>query len=820
MGGTLYLCQENGDIYRYFPEKEDSSGTIEAYTSFLFTAFNGTKEDIEAFACGYNVNKYIDEGQESESSVLINSESSGIEEDISGSEDKDEVEPETVFYIVRKEEFKEYSTLSCYNFYGELISEFDLQISEKILGLEVWPKDGNTVVATSSNNVYVIDLRTSPPYISFSESARKLTKGLAYKAGSGNEVYFWAGLDQGEFYKRGVLSINKNTADNNLIAINGGKISREILGFTNLYDRLHLSFSEVNTPYPKTTIFDPSGSNNLVIPVAGIDIASPVSACAYLSPYEEKYFEIETSEYDSTTGSKKGLSTFGAIASGSTSNPKIIRLKVPWAKKISNIKLGLVDEGLINGFQPGVIKIGTSPVFSTSDIPSEYFQGINTTDLSDDEYNISIPNSNENSNFSDYVYLSISLPERYFGSGIFKLKWFFDFEAEEEELLNIPKKICPEGEYERREWSSESSMTSDLVCEAGTCYFNDAVDPIVFEDGVYTWSGGSWDTHIKHANIQPYCRRILIYDNVSHDGTTYLLNSPHIIAPWRDGFKVPNWHPFKTPCWNYSTYRGSNPFTPPYPWTLGGNITFTINPIRLFQNLIIENRLEIPAGAKHTLALEVDTYALLSRKPGGYVTQGRIKICPMAYYRREEFGRSSSSSKSSYPLSSISSKSSSSSSSSSASSSSSTKLLPSSHSTISSSSPFEDGTGWVLEDHYEGQYPILDNFSYPAATPENSNDGVLIIRSSVQTMPYVPQPGGQWLVEYTARVIVCKSLGVNDYPQGIVRDESYTTSYIGSIPTGNNYASGNFSFCYYRIPQNFGQTLYGQGYYISRARWL
>lgn len=647
MGKTLYICKSNGDVFEYFPEHEESSELLEANTSYIFTAFHGTKDKIEAFACGYNVTKYdLEQSGSSDSSdsvPFLSSESSLSEGEGEGSED------DIAFYVVRKEDGSEYSTLSCYSIYGEMISEFELQISEEILGMEVWPKDGNTVVITSANNIYIINLKSGIPSIVFSESVKKLTKGIAYKSGSGGLVSFWVGIDEGEFCKRAEISINKYTADNHVVIIYGTKISREILGFTNYFGRVFIAFPQTElSGSPKTYIWDPSGSKSITIPISCIDIASATSACSYLYPYKDEYLEIETIEYDPETGDRStssNLTTFGVIASGGVSVTKVIRLNVPWAKSIKNIRLGLTDSSLLHGFSPGILKFGTSPTFIPSYQPSEDFEGINDTDTSDDDYNKIVNNSSyPNGKISDYVYLTVSLPERYFGAGHFQLKWFFDVEVYEEDQEIIPTKICPDNE---ESFSSESTLSSDFVCEAGTQYLNDAVDPIVLSGGVYSWDGGQWDTNTqRHANIRHYCSRILVYDNVYHNGIYYVLNTPSVVTPWGGGIAVPDRHPFVTPCWDYSTFKGTTMCTPPRPWSLGDvglSTTFTINPRRLYQNLIDENGLDIPIGALHSLSLEIDTWALEARTPREFIVQGRIIINPKAYYHRAEQRQSNSS---------------------------------------------------------------------------------------------------------------------------------------------------------------------------------
>ena len=117
--------------------------------------------------------------------------------------------------------------------------------------------------------------------------------------------------------------------------------------------------------------------------------------------------------------------SFGPLASGETSETKIIYLNVPSAKAIRNIKLGLAGTGEIT-FSSNSFGIETRDLLGYNIIPNGYFEGLNTDNLATNIYNISIPNLGEN--FSQYVYINIKVPSNQaIGDGIVKLTWFFDY---------------------------------------------------------------------------------------------------------------------------------------------------------------------------------------------------------------------------------------------------------------------------------------------------------------------------------------------------------------------------------------------------------
>jgi hypothetical protein len=281
-----------------------------------------------------------------------------------------------------------------------------------------------------------------------------------------------------------------------------------------------------------------------------------------------------------------------------------------------------------------------SQAFVPGFIANDFFNGSNSTNLESDPSNKTVGVSVDRT-MSDYVYLSAKLSEKQFGVSHLKFKWFFDIEAPEPDTVNIPTKTCNYFEESYSSKSSESSISSlsstslssssDFVCRAGTTYNNDAVDPISFVGTVYSWPGGYHDFSTQgHADISLQCRRVLIYDNVYHDGSKYILNQPSILAPRSSGQTVPSIHPYKTPCWNFSRYYGDGTIE----YKLGGNKSFNINTTRLYQNLIVQNGLEIPSGRLHAVALVCDIYALHRRQPYQFLYYGNIVVNPMAYYHR------------------------------------------------------------------------------------------------------------------------------------------------------------------------------------------
>ncbi|MFA5312386.1 MAG: hypothetical protein WC375_03580 [Methanomassiliicoccales archaeon] len=120
-----------------------------------------------------------------------------------------------------------------------------------------------------------------------------------------------------------------------------------------------------------------------------------------------------------------GNISFGSIAPGQTSATAKMIFKVNNVPGIQNLRLGLVNTGVIP-FTDKTFGIGVSSSDLDAFEPTEYFQGVNSTASSDSEYNIAIPTQSLNS--SQHIYLNVALPRNYhYQLGQIRYKWFFDY---------------------------------------------------------------------------------------------------------------------------------------------------------------------------------------------------------------------------------------------------------------------------------------------------------------------------------------------------------------------------------------------------------
>lgn len=140
--------------------------------------------------------------------------------------------------------------------------------------------------------------------------------------------------------------------------------------------------------------------------------------------------------YDTETGEKvrdaKSLS-FKKANSGEFTPPSVIRMFADGARKIENVRIGIIgSSGEITGSgdanDDGSVPSGDAGIehaksFQQRTELESFFPGMNETGLSSGGNLVSVNTLTENS--TEYVYLSVKIPDGSRG-GFVKYKWFFD----------------------------------------------------------------------------------------------------------------------------------------------------------------------------------------------------------------------------------------------------------------------------------------------------------------------------------------------------------------------------------------------------------
>ena len=126
-----------------------------------------------------------------------------------------------------------------------------------------------------------------------------------------------------------------------------------------------------------------------------------------------------------TVNQNSGVFTFGTIAPGETSASIVVLFRAPDVDAITNIKIALINPGNIT-FSNTTFGVVSDAGLAFDVVPTTYFQGINTTDSSTNQYNVAIDNADIHT--SKYVYLNITLPRNnLLEPGTVRYTWYFDY---------------------------------------------------------------------------------------------------------------------------------------------------------------------------------------------------------------------------------------------------------------------------------------------------------------------------------------------------------------------------------------------------------
>lgn len=140
-------------------------------------------------------------------------------------------------------------------------------------------------------------------------------------------------------------------------------------------------------------------------------------------------------EYNPDSGSLMGnisVLDFGKVTVGSHSRVKVIDIAFEDVNAVGNIKIGIISNGGITVYNAGVGHFGvqSSNDFNASLASSpldNHFLGVNTTGISSDSNNFSIPNRSGSLVLSQYIYLDIEIGSTNLEAGNGAYKIFFDF---------------------------------------------------------------------------------------------------------------------------------------------------------------------------------------------------------------------------------------------------------------------------------------------------------------------------------------------------------------------------------------------------------
>jgi len=120
----------------------------------------------------------------------------------------------------------------------------------------------------------------------------------------------------------------------------------------------------------------------------------------------------------------------GNMQPGKKSDINIINMLVQNVSYIENVKLGIIQSDLNGNEVNTMVSYRISDVIDPNIDTNKYFNGINVNQISSDVNNIDVgvKTLSIRKNETNFIYLSINVPESYLGSGHLVFKWFFDYE--------------------------------------------------------------------------------------------------------------------------------------------------------------------------------------------------------------------------------------------------------------------------------------------------------------------------------------------------------------------------------------------------------
>ena len=207
-------------------------------------------------------------------------------------------------------------------------------------------------------------------------------------------------------------------------------------------------------------------------------------------------------------------------------------------------------------------------------------------------------------------------------------------------------------------YSSSSSETSSFSSESSSSgktpiisdlYWNDResiidIDYRVKNDRTYTWDGGSWVVPTDgFGRITYKCDRVLIYTDVYHNGSTYILptDPDYVLVPSKTyGSEVPNESPFVNGAWNYydcylARHIDSTTNVHEYSLKIGlpSDKTFDVNPDTLFEELMLAKEMPIAPGKHHSISIICAQYQLSqhAREGAKFITNADVKMKAIAW---------------------------------------------------------------------------------------------------------------------------------------------------------------------------------------------
>jgi len=348
-------------------------------------------------------------------------------------------------YILRKNTSTT-ANMAIHDITGYLKGSIDFSSNINFLGLSLWPNNNNLLVAISENLIHMLYISSGQIGMYSFDSPVSLAYGIACKnvVDENSAEFFVRSKDQRQIV---LIKINKKTKTCSISDQYTSHLSKwNRLGGLACDLGIYGLIGEMNTIYhvveetkgyshvSKTVILTgtPTLSFMFAMPftVYGCCTALPGStSTSLIESVKSPILTFRRYDIDGNFIENFNSLFLGNFQVGTKSDINIINMLVEGVSSINNVKLGVIENGIIGYDIDHVVMYGVSDIIDPSFTIEKYFSGVNTDGTSGNSNNIEVGlKSGGKSIESKYVYLAMDVPQRYVGRGYITLKWFFDYE--------------------------------------------------------------------------------------------------------------------------------------------------------------------------------------------------------------------------------------------------------------------------------------------------------------------------------------------------------------------------------------------------------
>lgn len=422
-----------GVAMSYYPMNESSSST-----EHLTSSSSSLSSKSSTTGTSSSTTSTLDQSSSSSTSMSTSSYSSSLSS-------QSTIEWDYNVYILRKKNTTT-ANIAIHDINGYLKGSIDFSSAINFLGLAVWPNNNNLLVAISENNIHLFYISSGQIGMYSFDSPVSLTYGISCKdvVNENNAEFFVRSKDE-----RKIALIKINKKDKTCSIVNQyecplskwqrlGGIACE-LGTYGLIGEMstiyhvveeergysHISSTVILTGVPTLTYM-------YAMPFTVYDCCVPVPVGGSPSLIESvKAPTLILSKYDTDGNFIENCNSLfmGNMQPGIKSDITVVNILAEGAEFISNLKLGITENGITGSNVEDVVMYGVNDIIDPLFVISEYFKGVNTDGTAENANNIEIGLKTTGKSIeSKYLYLAIDMPKKYVGRGYLTFKWFFDYE--------------------------------------------------------------------------------------------------------------------------------------------------------------------------------------------------------------------------------------------------------------------------------------------------------------------------------------------------------------------------------------------------------